>query len=253
MASYLRLRQICLVASDLERVVDDLAAVFALEVCHRDPNVAKYGLVNALLPVGTSFLEVVSPTRSDTAAGRYLQRRGGDAGYMVICDCDENGSFRARASRLGIRAIEDRTYPGKADLLQLHPRDTGGCILEFDHHVGGEDLMGAYQWAGEDWQSHIRAERVTGIAGVGMQSASPDALAERWSAIFDRPVSEGLAITLDNARITFEPGSADVLATVHLTIRDRASLLRAAEARRLPISSDGCGITICGTEFRFTA
>jgi hypothetical protein len=63
MAAYLRLRQICLVARDLNRVVADLEAVFAISVCHRDPNVAKYGLVNALLPVGTSFLEIVSPAR----------------------------------------------------------------------------------------------------------------------------------------------------------------------------------------------
>ena len=38
---FLRLRQLCLVAHDLEPVVQDLMAVFDIEVCHRDPAVAK--------------------------------------------------------------------------------------------------------------------------------------------------------------------------------------------------------------------
>jgi hypothetical protein len=179
MAPYLRLRQICLVARALEPAVADLADVLAIEECHRDPNVAKYGLVNALLPVGTSFLEIVSPTKADTAAGRFLARRGGDAGYMVICDCDDNSRFRTGAAAAGVRTIEDHVYEGRAHLLQLHPRDTGGCILEFDHHVGGAALDGAYQWAGEHWQRHVRTTRVAGITGVTMTSSDPEALGRR--------------------------------------------------------------------------
>ena len=76
----LRLRQICLVASELDAPVEDLKAVFGIETCHHDPAVEKYGLTNALLPVGSNFLEVVAPFRNETAAGRYIDRRGGDGG-----------------------------------------------------------------------------------------------------------------------------------------------------------------------------
>ena len=44
MAGYIRLRQICLVARELQPVVDDIAAIMGLRVCYRDGNVAKYGL-----------------------------------------------------------------------------------------------------------------------------------------------------------------------------------------------------------------
>ena len=54
---YLRLRQICLVARSLEPHITDLADIFGLAVCFRDGNVGKYGLVNALLPIGASFLK----------------------------------------------------------------------------------------------------------------------------------------------------------------------------------------------------
>ena len=44
---WLRLRQIALVASELEPIVEDLGSVFGLEVCFRDPGVATFGLENA--------------------------------------------------------------------------------------------------------------------------------------------------------------------------------------------------------------
>ena len=62
-----RLRQICLAAPRLAPVVDDLQAILGLSVCHRDPKLIAYGLENALLPIGTDFLEVVAPLQPDTA------------------------------------------------------------------------------------------------------------------------------------------------------------------------------------------
>ena len=50
------LRQICLVAAKLAPVIDDLKAVFGLEVCFVDKAVGQFGLENSLLPVGNNFL-----------------------------------------------------------------------------------------------------------------------------------------------------------------------------------------------------
>ncbi|HAO43782.1 MAG TPA: hypothetical protein DCR53_25045, partial [Afipia sp.] len=77
MTDVTRLRQICLVAPHLEPVVGDIAAIMGLTVCYRDPNVARYGLENALLPVGTTLLEVVAPFQGGTAAGRFIDKTGG--------------------------------------------------------------------------------------------------------------------------------------------------------------------------------
>ncbi len=67
----LRLRQICLVAPELEPAVDELTDVLGIAVAYRDGAVGKYGLVNAVMPIGNCFLEVVAPTRQGTTAGRY--------------------------------------------------------------------------------------------------------------------------------------------------------------------------------------
>ena len=106
MAGYIRLRQICLVAPQLEPVIADIGAIMGLAVCHRDGNVAKYGLVNALLPVDTILLEVVAPFREGTAAGRFLDKTKGRGGYMAIFCCDDPDAYGRRAN-----AISVRTWP----------------------------------------------------------------------------------------------------------------------------------------------
>src|ERR1700761_9522632 len=121
---FLRLRQLCLVAHNLEPVGEDLKAVFDIEVCHRDPAVAKYGLHNALLPIGDSFVEIVAPTRGETADGRYLFRRKGDGGYMVILDTNELDRWQKHVDAIRVRVAARLALDGYRG-LQLHPRDTG--------------------------------------------------------------------------------------------------------------------------------
>ena len=65
----MRLRQVALVARELDRSVEDLCAVLGIGVAHNDPNMAIFGLVNAVVPVGNTFLEVVSPAVGGTTAG----------------------------------------------------------------------------------------------------------------------------------------------------------------------------------------
>ena len=132
----LRLRQICLVASELRPVVDDLKAVLQLNECFHDPAVAEYGLENALLPIGRDFLEVVAPTQEGTAAGRYIERRCGDGGYIVILQCDDADRRRAHYQALRVRIANAMDY-GDFDGTQLHPKDTGGCMLEVDQQIDG--------------------------------------------------------------------------------------------------------------------
>ena len=57
--SHIRIRQICLVAQDLDRIQRLCESVFGVEVCYRDPGVGKYGLHNFLIPFGDQFLETL--------------------------------------------------------------------------------------------------------------------------------------------------------------------------------------------------
>jgi hypothetical protein len=201
----LRLRQIALVARDLEPVLKELHDALGVEVAFRDPGVATFGLHNAVMPIGNQFLEVVAPVQENTAAGRYLDRRKGDGGYMVILQCDEHAPRKARLADLGVRfAMAHDTDDYK--ILQLHPADTGGSFLEVDQQTGGEDMVdGPWEPAGPDWQKARRTEIVGGINAAVIQSADPVRLAARWSELLDVPVEGGdnPSIPLDNATLMF--------------------------------------------------
>src|SRR5678815_2752977 len=90
----MRLRQIALVGRDLDAAEADIRAVLGLDYAYDDPGVAKFGLKNAVFPVGETFLEVVSPKEPGTTAGRLLEKRGGDGGYMVILQVEDIAEAR---------------------------------------------------------------------------------------------------------------------------------------------------------------
>ena len=241
-APFLRLRHVCLVAEDLGREAARIESILGLEVCHRDPSVAKYGLANALFPVGASFLEIVSPTRAGTAAGRFLERHRGKYGYMVILDCDNPERYRRRAESLGVRVanlIHCDAYFG----VQLHPKDTGAAMLEFNSTAGGTDLWGPYWPAGPNWQRAIRRERTRAMAAVEIEAPDTDRLAERWASIMERPVQN---LGDGKRRIALDAGTIDILpstaheaafAGVNLEVADR---------------TDGI-VDLCGVRFRLTS
>jgi len=247
----LRLRQICLVAEKLAPIVDDLSDVLGLEVCYRDPVVAKYGLENALLPIGRDFLEVVAPVEQNTAAGRYLERRGGDGGYIVILQSNDAGRRNERYPSLNVRIANHMDY---GDFLgnQLHPKDTGGCMLEVDRQAG-DVVDGDWHPAGSDWERHVRTNRTAAMTGCTLQGQAPEALAKRWADILERPAAQedgAYRIPLDNGDIRVVPPQddrGDGMIEIDLKTTDKVAILAAAKARDLPASGES--VTICGVNF----
>ena len=100
---WMRLRQIAVVTEDLRQSALDIGTVLGVEGCYVDPGVGAFGLKNTLWPIGSQFIEVVTPFREGTAGGRYRTRRGGDSGYMFITQVDDVAHRRSRAEELGIR------------------------------------------------------------------------------------------------------------------------------------------------------
>jgi hypothetical protein len=253
-AMSIRLRQICLVAQKLAPVVDDLKAVFGLEVCYVDPEVKVFGLENSLFPVGNNFVEVVAPIQENTAAGRYLKRRNGDGGYMVICQCDSHATQlarKARATSLNVRIAwehENKAFHG----MQLHPADTGGAFFEIDWDAKGEPEGNWSPAGGSGWTGARRLDVIKNYSAVEMQAADPSGLAQRWSSIAEIPLrkdSRGrLEMPLDNASVRFveaADGRGDGLGGLDVVVADRKRVLETADRRGCRVADDQ--VTVCGT------
>jgi hypothetical protein len=254
MANYLRLRQICLVAPQLEPVIADIAGIMGLAVCYRDGNVEKYGLVNALLPVDTILLEVVAPFRDGTAAGRFLEKTGGRGGYMAIFCCEDPDARAAHANAMGIRTanvITHAPYHG----VQLHPRDCRAAFIEFNHTDGSDDVLGPYPPAGPDWQKSIRKDVTQALIGVEMQSPDPEGLAAHWGKIIGVVVNKtdggDAQLKLPTCILRFVKGESEIMSALEFRVRDAAAVCEAARARGLAVA--GNEFVLGGVNFRLAA
>ena len=253
MTPYLRLRQICLVAPKLEPLIADIAGIMGLSVCYRDEHVAKYGLVNALLPIDTILLEVVAPSRADTAAGRFLDKTGGRGGYMAIFCCNDPDERGRHANGLGVRTANVIRHPPYHG-VQLHPRDCRAAFIEFNHTDGSDDVLGPYPPAGPAWQNCIRTNVTQALTAVEMQSEDPQNLAEHWSRILSVPVlsrQEGMPeLKLPNASLRFVRGGTEIMSGLEFKVADIALVREAARTKGYAVS--GNEFLIGGVTFRLT-
>ena len=172
----IRLRQIALVATHLESAISELSAALDTDVIYRDPGVAEFGLANALFCIGDQFIEIVSPIQENTTAGRLIEKRGGDGGYMAIYDTDHVDELVANAKSKGVRFVWEGSIPGISG-HHMHPRDTSGTIVSIDQ----TDIPGEWPWAGKTWKQRRESSVTNGIIGMEVAVNDPTASADRWS------------------------------------------------------------------------
>jgi Glyoxalase-like domain len=197
--SRVRLRQAVLVAAELEPVETALREALGLAEPFRDPGVAEFGLVNAVFALGDCFLEVISPVRAETAAGRYLDRHG-DGGYMAIFDLEDLDGARARAQKLGIRMVWRIDLPDISG-THLHPADMRGAIVSLDR----SRPYGSWRWGGPGWTGRVGEGAPGRLAAITVAVADPPAVAARWAQVLGVSAQEEgePLLALDGAEVRF--------------------------------------------------
>ncbi len=251
---WIRLRQIAVTTEDLRKTAADLQTVLGVEPCYTDPAVGVFGLKNVLWPIGTQFLECVTPMQPETTAGRYQQRRGGDTGYMLVAEVDDADARRSHIDSLGIRLVHEMETPN-TKAMQLHPGDTGGSFIEMDQVMQGAaigpdgkkpgEAGGPWGPAGPFWQPYVCTDVVSSISAAELQSPDPQRLAQRWSQIIEIELGADDAgnatIQLDNATLRFveeTDGRGEGMGGIDVTTVDRESVLDNARARGCYVSDD---------------
>jgi hypothetical protein len=245
----MRLRQIALVAEDLAAARADISAVLGIDYAFDDPGLAKYGLRNAVFPIGDTFLEVVSPKESGTTAGRLLEKRGGDGGYMVILQVDDLEQALRLVKDASARIVDQIDQNGAA-FTHIHPKDIGGAILSLDRMVPKE----RWEWGGPHWQSHICTDTSVKVAGAELQAKDPSRMAARWAQVLGRAATLDAGvwrIRLDDGEIRFtveRDGRGEGLGAFDVVVRDVDAVQAKAAARGL-LDANGT-VVLAGTRVR---
>jgi catechol 2,3-dioxygenase-like lactoylglutathione lyase family enzyme len=244
----MRLRQIALVGEDLAAAEADIRAVLGLDYAYDDPGVGKFGLRNAVFPVGETFLEVVSPKQPGTTAGRLLEKRGGDGGYMVILQVEDIAEARARIAKAGARTVEQADLDGgTVAMSHVHPKDVGGAILSLDYMSPWE----RWQWGGPIWRDNARTDISVGIVGAELQGEDPAAMARNWGEVLGlkpEAANGGWRIALDGGELRFvqtADGRGEGLGRFDVAVRDPGAVRAAAKARGL--LTDAGDVMLAGT------
>jgi len=197
-----RIRQAVVVTHDLEPLLTRVRGRLGTAEPYRDPGVDRFGLRNAVLNVGDSFLELLTPDRDGTAVGRHLERRGGDAGYMVMLQVADMAATRARLAAMRVRVVFEIERPDAVD-LHLHPHDVPGALVAVDTM----DPPGSWRWGGPEWTGRAPATR-GGIAGLTVAVPDPPTAARRWAAVAGLAAPAGPAVEFPaGQRVDFITGN----------------------------------------------
>ena len=186
-----RLRQVALVAHECEKTATSLQETFGWPDPFHDAGVGEFGLINAVFPVGISFVEVVSPVQPDTTAGRYLAHRGSDSGYMAIFQMPSIDEARRRVTDMGVRVVWQVDLDDIAG-THLHPKDIPGAIVSLDWASPAD----SWRWGGPAWTGSVPAHPAGGISGITVEVEEPRVAAQRWARALglDAEIAGGVAL-----------------------------------------------------------
>jgi hypothetical protein len=201
---------VALAASDLEAVAGELQGAFGWSDPFHDPGVAEFGLKNSVFAAGDTFVEVVAPIKPGTAAGRYMERRGGDSGYMAIFQVDDLNRSRKWIADSGIRVVWLVDLPDMAG-THLHPKDVPGAIVSLDW----ADPPESWRWGGPAWTGHGSPKSEGALTSITVEVSDPERTAAAWAVgLGATPVADsgGVRIQLETAgqTVRFVPTSAEV-------------------------------------------
>jgi len=245
----MRLRQVAVVAEDLQTSRQQFFSLLGLDDDFADEGVGFFGLDNSVMAIGDTFLEIVSPNQEGTTAGRLLERRQGDGGYMVLAQVEDIAEISDRVAELGIRKVWEADRE-EVTAFHVHPKDIGAAIVSFDEMRPAEEWV----WAGPGWQNR-KARHVSTISGTTIQAQDPESIARRWSETFDVPAElngDRFEMNLDAGLIDFveaQDGRGDGVAAIRFDTSDLAAVKAAAE--QLGLAWHNNETVLCGTTLQF--
>jgi methylmalonyl-CoA/ethylmalonyl-CoA epimerase len=97
---------------------------------HRE-SVEEFGVEAALLEIGGSHVELLTPTSPDSGVAKFLERKGPGLHHVAYRTDDIDGLLK-RLREAGMRLIDEEPRTGIRDsrVAFVHPKSTGGVLTE---------------------------------------------------------------------------------------------------------------------------
>jgi methylmalonyl-CoA/ethylmalonyl-CoA epimerase len=119
-----------IVVSDLDEAVLFYETTFGARLARRE-RIDHDGVEEALMTVGDSFVQLLTPTRPDSAVAKFLTKHGPGlhhVGYRV----DDCGQALDQAVDAGMTALDKVPRPGSrgTTVAFLHPKSGLGTLIE---------------------------------------------------------------------------------------------------------------------------
>jgi methylmalonyl-CoA/ethylmalonyl-CoA epimerase len=132
---------------DLDEAIMFYRDLLGLQVVHREENldqqVAEAMLtINQNGPLGNQ-LQLLMPLAEDSVLSRYLMRRGSGLHHVAYAVSDVRSASSTLRQR-GVRVLYDAPRAGTrgSQINFVHPKDTGGVLLELVEHTAADPQNG---------------------------------------------------------------------------------------------------------------
>ncbi|MYS22549.1 methylmalonyl-CoA epimerase /ethylmalonyl-CoA epimerase [Streptomyces sp. DvalAA-14] len=131
-----RIDHIGIACFDLDATAEFYRATYGFEVFHREIN-EEQGVREAMLKIngtsdgGASYLQLLEPTRADSAVGTWLAKNGEGVHHIAFGTEDVAADSESIRDK-GVRVLYDQPRRGSMDsrITFLHPKDCHGVLTE---------------------------------------------------------------------------------------------------------------------------
>ena len=122
---------------DIEAGMELFGRIFNVDSFHRE-TVEDQKVTVASFSVGGVILELTAPTDEESPIAKFIEKRGEGIHHIAFASNDVNADL-SRMKEAGIRLIDEEAKPGAHDMLIafLHPKSTGGVLMELCQHSAG--------------------------------------------------------------------------------------------------------------------
>ncbi|MCH7606493.1 MAG: VOC family protein, partial [Chloroflexi bacterium] len=192
--------QVAFLANDIQDASRLYQRVLGLEPSSSQ-DLPEYGLTSQALPTGGgTFIELLEPTAGDSAATRYLHRRG-EAPYLLTFQTSDYDRLIPHLKSLDVAISAEVEHAGYRSAF-IHPSSANGTLLEIV-----EVSPGSSSWppAGPDWARQEGKAKTRQIRQVAILVKDLDQAIKWWGEMFGLRATRRFQISFTDLEIAVIP------------------------------------------------